>query len=551
MLTTAQLGRLRQIFDAATEQDPQRRGEFLDEACAGDADLRTEVDLLLAAHSSETAWLDKPMMQTPSWEGRVIGAYRIIRQIGSGGMATVYLAERQIGKTRQPVALKVIRPSFTTNEQMMRRFEHEREILASLDHPNIARFLDIGSTEEGVPYLVMDFVEGERIDVFCDAHKLGVRDRLELFRTACDAIHYAHSKGVVHRDLKPGNILITSEGTVKLLDFGIAKVLRQDGQTRTVLTQTGASLMTLEYASPEQIRGDEIGPASDVYSLGVLLFELLTGSRPYRTEGLMMHAVVQAICEEEPITPSAVSSKLAGDLDCILLKALRKEPEWRYQSAAEFSEDVRRHLAGTRVLARDDTFRYRMERIVRRILHPANVVFHTQGMMLFTAGLLGVAFLLEQHEILSGRQQVPSVARGVLLLVVWLCWAMWEGRRMVRAGRFSALDRQSWIVFTVITVVLGVLTIVSEFRPVVTTRAIAIFWNAGLSIGLLIVGLQASRLLTVGGAVLFTSSVAASFFPDWEYLCLAAGIMMGMVVPGLAIVLTPGSPSPPEPSPRQ
>jgi tRNA A-37 threonylcarbamoyl transferase component Bud32 len=544
-LTTAQLGKLRKIFDAATEQDPQNRGAFLDTACEGDKALRREVEGLLAAHGSESSWLDQPLLfsEPGSWEGRAVGPYRLVRQLGSGGMATVYLAERSIGNVRQQVALKVIRPSFVADTQMMRRFEHEREILASLDHPNIARLRDIGSTEQDIPYLVMDYVDGDRIDQYCERHKLGIPEKLALFSRTCEAIQYAHSKGVIHRDLKPSNILITSDGSVKLLDFGIAKVLRQADQTGTLLTQSGASLMTIEYASPEQIRGENIGPQSDVYSLGVLLYELLTGNRPYRTEGLMMHAIAQAICEEQPAIPSSVAPQLAGDLDHIVLKALRKEPQWRYKSPADFAEDIRRHLAGARVLARADTFHYRLERIVRRILHPAEGVFHTQGMMMFTAGLLGIGLLMERQEILSGHKVEANTGLDAALIAVWLCWSMWEGRRMIRAGRFSALDRQSWIVFSVITTVLGVLSIVSELRPVVTPEPMAIFWNAGLAIGFLIVGFQATRVLTGGGIALFASAVAASFYPRHEYLCLAAGMLGGMVIPGLILAVQRVNPS--------
>jgi tRNA A-37 threonylcarbamoyl transferase component Bud32 len=539
-LTSAQLGKLRKIFDAVTEQDPQNRSAFLDRACEGDKALRTEVEELLAAHGLEGSWLDRPLLLSDagSWEGRTVGPYRLVRQIGSGGMATVYLAERSIGTVRQQVALKVIRPSFISDTQMMRRFEHEREILASLDHANIARLRDIGSTDEDIPYLVMDYVAGEPIDEYCDKRQLRITERLALFCAACEAIQYAHSKGVIHRDLKPSNILVTPEGSPKLLDFGIAKVLRQSDPEGTLMTQTGAPLMTLEYASPEQIRGETIGPQSDVYSLGVLLYEMLTGRRPYTTEGLMMHAIAQTICEEQPAAPN-----LARDLDSIVLKALRKEPQWRYASPAEFSEDIRRHLAGVRVLARADTFHYRVERIVRRLLYPADGVFHTQGMLLFTAGLLGIGLLMERQEILSGHKAAANTGLDIALLSVWLCWSMWEGRRAIRAGRFSALDRQSWIVFSVITTVLGVLSIVSEIRPVITPEPMAIFWNAGLAIGLLIVGFQASRVLTGGGIALFASAVAASFYPRYEYLCLAAGVLGGMVIPGLILAVQRARPT--------
>jgi hypothetical protein len=325
--------------------------------------------------------------------------------------------------------------------------------------------------------------------------------------------------------------------------------------------------MTIEYASPEQVRAETAGPQSDVYSLGVLLYELLTGCRPYRADSRLVHVIARAICEEPALapssalneltpeahrknekfptleevsirrsdTPKSLSRKIRGDLDCILLKALRKEPRWRYASAAEFSDDIRRHLAGMRISARDNTFNYRLERIVRRVFYPADVIFHTQGMMLFTAGLLGTALLVERQQILSGSKTQPNALAGALGFLVWLGWALWEGRRMVRTGRFSALDRQSWIVFTVITVVVGALTIVSQILRVIQPAAMAIFWNAALAMGLLIVGLQASRLLTAGGVALFVSAVSAAFDPRRLYTHLALGVLAGMVIPGLIL----------------
>src|SRR5688572_14988680 len=385
-MTPESMPRLREVFEAALELDPADVPAFLDGACGSDRSLRDEVEQLLAAHASADAWIDRPLVQRSNGgavvlQGLSFGPYEIVREIGAGGMGTVYLAARTIGKVRQHVALKVARPGLIANADIIRRFEHEREILASLDHPNIARLLDIGSTPEGIPYLVMDYVDGEPIDEYGDRHKLTIAQRLSLFRIACAAIQYAHSKGVVHRDLKPSNILVTSDGLLKLLDFGIAKVLRDEGQTRTMLTRTGAALMTIEYASPEQIRGGTIGPPSDVYSLGVVLFELLTGERPHRTEGRLPHQLAHAICDESPITPSSLRSELAGDLDSIILKALRKEPEWRYQSPEALGEDLRRHLAGLLVSARKDTLRYRMEKIVQRILYPSDGLFHTHGML--------------------------------------------------------------------------------------------------------------------------------------------------------------------------
>jgi serine/threonine protein kinase len=568
--------RLREVFDAAAERDPADREAFLDHACAGDPALRAEVERMLLANSSTApAWFEQPLQASlgsmegvavpASLEGRQIGPYRLRRQLGSGGMGTVYLAERSIGKLNQQVALKIVRAGLAANAEIIRRFEQEREILASLDHPNIARLLDIGSTADGIPYLVMDYVAGEPVDVYCDTRKLSIPERLALFRSACAAIQYAHSRGVVHRDLKPSNMLVTPEGTLKLLDFGIAKVLNSEGQT-TLVTASGTMLMTIEYASPEQICGGDIGPRSDVYSLGVVLYELLTGCRPYRTHGRLPHVIARAICEEAPVTPSSAVAeppgavdleeiadrraekpyrlrrRLSGDLDSIVLKALRKKPDWRYESPAELSEDIRRHIDGFRVAARKDTLRYRAEKAFQRILYPAEGVFHSHGMLMLTAGILG-SLLMAERQIIAWRWK-PS-ANGIadtIAVGVWLVWSMQEGRRMIRAGKFSPLDRQSWIVFTVITVALGLLTIMSGLRQLLTPDAMAIFWNTGLAIGLIIVGLQASRLMTAGGIALMASAIVAGFYPGSSYACLAGGILAGMVLPGVILIIqTKGS----------
>jgi serine/threonine protein kinase len=573
-LTTEQLRTVRELFDAAVEFAPDARAVFLNQASA-DPIVLEEVKQLLEAHSSTSqAWFECPMTAELSWdesgfgaslEGRQLGPYHVLRQLGFGGMGAVYLAERSIGKFRQRVALKIVRPGLSANADTVRRFEKEREILASLDHPNIARLRDIGSTPDGVPYLVMDYVEGEAIDVFCDSRQLGISDRLTIFRSACEAIDYAHSKGVIHRDLKPGNMLITADGTLKLLDFGIAKLLDSESQSKHDQTQTATRLMTIEYASPEQISGEAIGPGSDVYSLGVVLYELLTGCYPYRTESRVPHVIARAICDEEPVSPSnavcdptgpqggkltlteiaslraekphRLRRRIAGDLDSIILKALRKRPEWRYDSPVALSDDIGRHMAGLRVTARKDTLRYRAEKILHRLLYPSDGVFHTHGMLMLTAGILGM-FLLGERQAVAWRMKAGAdrILDG-LAVAVWLCWSMREGRRMMRAGMFSALDRQAWILFTVITVALGLLTIVSVIRPLISPEAMAIFWNTGLSIGLVAIGLQANRLMTFAGIVLMISALLASFYEEFVYICLASGMLVGMVPAGLILVV--------------
>jgi len=299
-------------------------------------------------------------------------------------MGTVYLARRDDGVFEQQVAIKVVTPETAAGE-IVQRFEQEREILASLEHSNIARIYDGGSTVEGWPYFVMEYVEGEPIDEWCDQRKLNISERVRLFRSVCSAVHYAHQHRVIHRDLKPGNILVTAEGTVKLLDFGIAKLARVEQDEKTALvTRTGIRLMTPEYASPEQVRAEEITPLTDLYSLGVILYELVTGRRPYRLKSRIFHEVVRVVCEQPPTlpssaatetdvrpgedgkpitvapgllsqsregTPSDLKRRLSGDLDSILLKTLEKEPRRRYRSVEQFSIDLERHLSGQPIIA--------------------------------------------------------------------------------------------------------------------------------------------------------------------------------------------------------
>src|ERR1700689_1153086 len=277
---------VKELFALALERDPEKRSSFLREACAGDEALRADVESLLSSFDGAATFLeDSPAAdlvsaQSRALTGKRIGAYRIMREIGHGGMAVVYLAERADDQFRKLVAVKMLQPG-PNKDEILRRFRNERQTLAALDHPSIVRLLDGGSTEDGLPYLVMEYVEGIRIDEYCDTHRLSITKPMQLFCAVCLAVQYAHETLVIHRDLKPSNILITRDGVVRLLDFGIAKVLNPQWSQDGTVTRTDWRPMTPEYASPEQVRGAPVTKATDIYSLGVLLYELLTGHRPY------------------------------------------------------------------------------------------------------------------------------------------------------------------------------------------------------------------------------------------------------------------------------
>ena len=388
------------LFHQALDHPAEERPAWLNGACDDD-DLREEVAALLAAHEApggildepvavgvntllETALEDAPAEQPPPDR---IGPYEVIRLLGEGGMGSVYLARRADGEIDRMVALKTIRPDLRTPE-LIRRFRQERQIAATLVHPSIARLLDVGTDTGGQPFLVMEYIEGEPIDRHCDAGQLPLDHRLELFRSVCAAVHFAHQRLVVHRDLKPGNILVGADGVPKLLDFGIAKLLETDVDEDGDATRTAVHLMTPEYASPEQVRGEPVGTASDQYSLGVLLYRLLTGRRPYRTTSSLPHDLARAVCENEPERPSTAARRAAhddgrahlpsglpperlhrqlrGDLDAIVLRTLRKEPERRYPSVAHLAEDLRLYLEGLPVTARRGSTFYRAAKHVRR-----------------------------------------------------------------------------------------------------------------------------------------------------------------------------------------
>jgi hypothetical protein len=359
MTTAENFRRVRNLFDAAAERPVHDRQAFLEDACEGDPDLQAEVQALLDAREHPQTWIDQPALgPSDRMEGRRVGPYEILREVASGGMGTVYLARRADGAFEKRVALKILRPE-TASPEVLRRFQQEREILAALDHPNIARILDGGRTDDGLPYLTMEFIDGEPIDRYCREHRLDVPSRLQLFRSVCAAVRYAHQHGVVHRDLKPSNILVTADGVPKLLDFGISKVLASAADEPTAcMTRTGLWLMTPEYASPEQVRGESAGAPADIYSLGVVLYEMLTGQRPYRLQSRVYHEVVRVICEEPPTRPSRAVTldfekrRLAGDLDAVLLKTLEKQPGRRYRSVEALDAEIARHLDGKAVEAR-------------------------------------------------------------------------------------------------------------------------------------------------------------------------------------------------------
>ena len=306
--------RLRTLFDAALEHSGAARDGFIQASCPDDETLRLELKRLLAAHDRAGSFLDGPALASvaddgPDWVGRRLGVYEIVREIGRGGMGVVFLATRADELFRKQVAIKVLRSNLDGRE-LLDRFHRERHILASLDHSNIARLIDGGTTEEGLPYVVMEYVEGQPIDAFCRERQLSLEQRLELFKTLCSAVHYAHQNLVVHRDLKPSNIVVTAEGQPKLLDFGIAKLLETDTRGET---NTGMRPMTLAYASPEQITGEAITTGSDVYALGVVLYELVSGARPFPGDSQSDHEMMRQICDQVPDAPSKAVTRDPAD----------------------------------------------------------------------------------------------------------------------------------------------------------------------------------------------------------------------------------------------
>ena len=432
-MTAEQWQKVKELFQSALDRPPEEREAFLVEVCKGDDRLLREVSSLLRFDARADGFIEAPATAvlpeffTPEpsrFVGRRIGPYRILKEIGQGGMGAVCLAERADQQYEQRVAVKFVRPGLD-NAFITNRFLSERQILANLDHPNIANLLDGGTTEDGLPYLVMEFIDGLPIDRYCDAHRLPIKDRLRLFTTICAAVAHAHRNLTIHRDLKPSNVLVTDQGIPKLLDFGIAKILSPDPATAPPdLTAANVRLMTPDYASPEQVRGDNITTSSDIYSLGVLLYQLLTGHHPYRVKKHLAQEIERVVCEQDPerpstavsrtsngpstngasrvtVTPASVSKHrdtepgklrrlLGGDLDNIVLMAMRKEPERRYLSVEQFSEDIRRHLEGLPVVARKDSVVYRTEKFVKR--HKVGVAAAALVILTLIAGIVGTAW---------------------------------------------------------------------------------------------------------------------------------------------------------------
>jgi serine/threonine-protein kinase len=443
--------RVQELFEAALDLPAEEREAYLRAEAGDDAELMAEVASLLAADSGplmdrlrglvRDAASDLADATAFSWIGRTVGRYRLLREIARGGMGTVYLAERADAAYEARVAIKFVRASIAAPE-VLRRFLAERQILADLRHPNIARLLDGGAADDGTPYLVMEYIDGQPIDEYADRHGLDVRERLLLFRKACDAVQHAHGRLVVHRDIKPSNILVSEDGTPKLVDFGVAKLLEPSGAEREGPTQTAMAggLLTPAYASPEQVRGEPITTSADVYALGILLYKLLTGALPYGASTRRGTELARAILEEppqppsraqaRPVSPDASTEPLDRDLDAILLTALEKEPSRRYPSVERLSDDIGRYLDRQPVLARPATRAYRLRKFVSRhrggVLAGVGIAALVLGLSAFYTARLAHERDLARQETRKAEQvttflerlfQVsdPSEARGATI----------------------------------------------------------------------------------------------------------------------------------------
>jgi len=436
---------VKDLFHRALERAPPDRPAYVAAEAGDDRELVGEVESLISAHESAGESLERPVVDlkaefpvdesTVPGVGRFAGPYRLLREVGWGGMGAVYEALREDEAFRKRAAVKIVRRE-TASEAILVRFRQERQILAGLDHPHIAALFDGGATADGRPWFAMEFVEGSAIDEYCRAQRLSVRERVALFLEVCAAVEYAHRNLVVHRDLKPTNILVTADGRPKLLDFGIAKLVGEESAAAgSHLTRAGDLLLTPDYASPEQVRGGPITTATDVYSLGVILYELLAGTRPYRLEGKPLHDIVRTITDHEPPRPSdaveqgddastvaegaaaRLRRQLAGDLDCIVLMAIRKEPDRRYTSVGQLREDLQRYLDGRPVLARPGSNAYRLRKFIVR--HAAAVAGVTLLIAILAGGVVSTLLQARRAEAERARAEerfndVRGLANSVL-----------------------------------------------------------------------------------------------------------------------------------------
>ena len=440
--------KVKEVFNQAVDLPVLERPSFLADSCAEDEEMRLELERLLAFAEEDDDALEENAFnylteeKEPSLPEK-IGVYKIICEIGRGGMGVVYEALRETRDFKQKVALKVIKRGMDT-DAILSRFRHEQQILALLVHPNIARFLDGGMTTDGLAFYAMEYVEGQPLDEYGETRNLGINERLELFREICSAVQFAHKNFVIHRDLKPSNIIVSPEGIPKLLDFGISKILSEESDG-TIGTATALGMMTPAYASPEQILGLRVNTATDIYSLGVILCELLTGQKPYRVNSNRQPELIKAICESEPLRPSSLVSRplitekkyysigenqtvqnngqrtaddgqktnpkskiqnlkaLRGDLDNIVLKSLRKEPENRYASVEQFSEDIHRYLVGLPIIARPSTLKYRVSKFIHR-----NRLAAVAGLLIFVSLVAGIAVASWQAYVARQERQIAE-----------------------------------------------------------------------------------------------------------------------------------------------
>ncbi|MBC8144691.1 MAG: serine/threonine protein kinase [bacterium] len=416
-MTSEHWQKIDDAFHNALNCSGAKRSRVLRKACAGDRALFDEVSSLLAQYDEDPAWLDDSLFAPAAAEpdllvGSRLGPFEIVEEIGSGGMGKVYRAERADGELRMRVAIKVVKRGMDSDD-IVRRFRSERQILASLDHPNIARLIDGGMTDDARLYFVMEYVdEGIPIDSYCDDNQLDIDERLALFITVAETVHYAHQSLVVHRDVKPANILVSSKGEVKLLDFGIAKILDPQSLGMTsAMTRAEHRFLTPEHAAPEQILGEPITTACDIYQLGALLYTLLCGRTAYRFESRSVTEIARMICEDQPQRPSVaarsnrrMSRLLRGDLDTIVMKAMHREPRRRYASAEALADDIQRHLDGMPVTARGDSLSYRTSAFVRR--HKGGVA--AAGGLFASVTGFGVVMAIQSGRI---RKQADAITR--------------------------------------------------------------------------------------------------------------------------------------------